>query len=78
MRFITLTKNTGGEIAINPTMIVALDPLPTNKTAVSIFNHFTITVTESVEEIQNKIKASEGFAIVNYDPKKITHERHTK
>ena len=70
MRFITLTKNTGGEIAINPTMIVALDPLSTSKTAVSIFNHFTVIVTESVEEIQNKIKASEGFAIVNYDPKK--------
>jgi uncharacterized protein YlzI (FlbEa/FlbD family) len=70
MKFIALTKNSGGEIAVNPMMIVALDPLPTDTTAVCLFNHFTITVTESVEEIQNKIKASEGFATVNYDPKK--------
>jgi uncharacterized protein YlzI (FlbEa/FlbD family) len=71
MKFITLTKNTGGEIAVNATMIVALEPLPTGKTSVCVFNHFSIVVNESVEDIQNKIKATEGFAIINYDPKNV-------
>ena len=67
MKFIALTKATGGQIAINPLMIIALEPLPIGRTAVCIFNHETRTVNESVEEIQNKIKASEGFAVINYE-----------
>jgi uncharacterized protein YlzI (FlbEa/FlbD family) len=69
MKFIVLTKSWGGQVAINSTTIVALEPLPTGKTSVYVFGHQSWTVDESIEEIQNKIKAAEGFAIINYDPK---------
>lgn len=69
MKFISLTKYQGGEIAVNATMIVALEPSPAGFTSVHVFNHQSWSVKESVEEVQNKIKAAEGFAIINYDPK---------
>lgn len=70
MKFITLTKYYGGEIAVNSTMIVALEPSPAGFTSVHTFNHQSWSVKETAEEVQNKIKAAEGFAIVNYDPLK--------
>lgn len=71
MKFITLSKSrsTLPDIAISANMIVALEPTPAG-TLVYVIGHQSFTVDESIEEIQNKIKATEGFATINYDPKK--------
>lgn len=78
MKFITLTKwNGGGEVAINTTTIVALEPFyyTTNDleskigTTVHFMGHNSFSVEESIEDIQKRIKASEGYAIINFDPK---------
>lgn len=79
MKFITLTKWSGGiEVAINTTMIVALEPFyyTANNleskigTTVHFMGFNSFSVEESIEEIQNRIKSSEGYAIINFDPKK--------
>lgn len=68
MRFITLTKTHAAEIAVNTMMIVALEPIPIG-TTVYMMGHSSFSVKEGVGEIQDKIRASEGFAIINFDPK---------
>jgi uncharacterized protein YlzI (FlbEa/FlbD family) len=69
MKFITLTKTHAAEIAVNTMMIVALEPTPTG-TTVHVMGHSSFSVKESITEIQDKIRASEGYAIINHDPKK--------
>lgn len=75
MKFIKLTRPEEKDIYIQAMMIVAIYSLNTNnpyeaQTRITTIEGTYYEVMQSVEEIQKIIKASEGFLIINHDPKK--------
>ena len=70
MKFIKLTKKFGdGEALINPLFITALESQPGGGVCVYTMGGQTWVVTESVEVVQDKIKASEKYTVINHDQK---------
>ena len=67
MKFISLTRQGGGTVKINPMVIVALEPITgSDKTRIYTMGGSWV-ILESIDQIEKKIKESEKVTLTTWE-----------